>query len=115
MIRLMSRNAPAEAALPARSYPGFFSSARSFALPAGTQFGADGVRGYYIDLRVKAEAPEWPSAALTFKRGQKRPLASPFSGRACPPCPHIKDGMPLLRVASHEPPGPSRAGAIDRP
>jgi hypothetical protein len=64
MIRLMPRNAPAEAALPARSYPGFFSSARSFALPAGTRFGAEGVRGYYIDLRVKAEAPEWPHPSL---------------------------------------------------
>jgi heparosan-N-sulfate-glucuronate 5-epimerase len=49
---------------PSRSYPGFFSSARSFALPAGTQFGPDGVRGYYIDLRVKAEAPEWPHPSL---------------------------------------------------
>lgn len=60
----MPRDTPAEATLPARSYPGFFSSARSFALPAGTQFGAEGVRGYYIDLRVKAEAPEWPHPSL---------------------------------------------------
>src|SRR5688572_6999446 len=47
-----------------RSYPGFFSSARSFSLPTGTQFGAEGVRGYYIDLRVKAEAPVWPHESL---------------------------------------------------
>jgi heparosan-N-sulfate-glucuronate 5-epimerase len=47
-----------------RSYPGFFSSARSFSLPTGTQFGADAVRGYYIDLRVKAEAPVWPHESL---------------------------------------------------
>ena len=47
-----------------RSYPGFFSSARSFSLPAGTQFGPEGVRGYYIDLRVKAEAPQWPHESL---------------------------------------------------
>jgi heparosan-N-sulfate-glucuronate 5-epimerase len=47
-----------------RSYPGFFSSARSFSLPAGTQFDADGVRGYYIDLRVKAEAAQWPHESL---------------------------------------------------
>jgi heparosan-N-sulfate-glucuronate 5-epimerase len=53
-----------EAGLPERSYPGFFSSAKSFALPAGRQFGPDGVRGYYIDLRVKAEAPEWPHPSL---------------------------------------------------
>ena len=47
-----------------RSYPGFFSSARSFSLPTGTQFDADGVHGYYIDLRVKAEAPVWPHESL---------------------------------------------------
>ena len=45
---------PAEG-LPERSYPGFFSSAKSFALPTGTRFGPEGVSGYYIDLRVKAE------------------------------------------------------------
>ena len=55
---------PADAALPERSYPGFFSSAKSFALPIGTQFGPDDVRGYYIDLRVKAEAPAWPHPSL---------------------------------------------------
>lgn len=49
---------------PSRSYPNFFSSARSFSLPAGTQFGPDGVRGYYIDLRVKAEEPVWPHESL---------------------------------------------------
>jgi hypothetical protein len=54
----------ADAELPRRSYPGFFSSAKSFALPAGTQFGPEGVRGYYIDLRVKAEEPVWPHASL---------------------------------------------------
>ena len=53
-----------EPALPERSYPGFFSSAKSFALPLGRQFGPEGVRGYYIDLRVKAEAPVWPHASL---------------------------------------------------
>jgi heparosan-N-sulfate-glucuronate 5-epimerase len=59
-------DAPPAAAgtLPERSYPGFFSSAKSFALPIGRQFGPDGVRGYYIDLRVKAEAPVWPHASL---------------------------------------------------
>jgi heparosan-N-sulfate-glucuronate 5-epimerase len=55
---------PAEGSLPERSYPGFFSSAKSFALPAGRQFGPDGVRGYYIDLRVKAEEPVWPHPSL---------------------------------------------------
>ena len=50
--------------LPERSYPGFFSSAKSFALPAGNRFGPEGVRGYYIDLRVKAEEAVWPHASL---------------------------------------------------
>ena len=50
--------------LPERSYPGFFSSAKSFALPAGSRFGPEGVRGYYIDLRVKAEEAVWPHASL---------------------------------------------------
>jgi heparosan-N-sulfate-glucuronate 5-epimerase len=54
----------AEADLPGRSYPGFFSSAKSFALPIGRQFGPDEVRGYYIDLRVKAEEPVWPHPSL---------------------------------------------------
>lgn len=36
---------------------GFWSSARSFFLPVGVQIDPDGVRGYPIDLRVKAEAP----------------------------------------------------------
>ncbi len=57
------RGRPSEG-LPERSYPGFFSSAKSFALPAGTRFGPEGVRGYYIDLRVKAEEAVWPHASL---------------------------------------------------
>jgi hypothetical protein len=47
-----------------RSYPDFFSSASKFSLPAGTQFGPAGVRGSYIDLKVKAEAPVWPHESL---------------------------------------------------
>jgi hypothetical protein len=54
----------ADGGLPQRSYPGFFSSAKSFALPTGRQFGPEGVRGYYIDLRVKAEEPVWPHPSL---------------------------------------------------
>jgi heparosan-N-sulfate-glucuronate 5-epimerase len=49
---------------PSRSYPDFFSSASSFSLPRGSRFGPDGVRGYYIDLTVKAEAPVWPHESL---------------------------------------------------
>lgn len=55
---------PAEETGPARSYPGFFSSAKSFALPVGGQFGPGQVRGYYIDLRVKAESSVWPHPSL---------------------------------------------------
>ena len=49
---------------PSRSYPDFFSSARSFSLPAGNRFGSQGVRGYYIDLSVKAEEAVWPHESL---------------------------------------------------
>jgi hypothetical protein len=42
-----------------RAYAGFFSSASTFSLPIGEHFDADGVRGYYIDLRVKAPTPIW--------------------------------------------------------
>jgi len=43
-----------------RDRAGFFSSAKTFFLPAGEQFEAGTVRGYYIDLRVKAETPQRP-------------------------------------------------------
>lgn len=38
----------------------FLSTAGSFPLPAGREVAAVGVRGYYIDMRVKASAPSWP-------------------------------------------------------
>ncbi len=44
-----------------RSTAGFFSSARSFFLPVGGEIDPDGVRGYPIDLRVKAESSAWES------------------------------------------------------
>lgn len=47
-------------AAPRRSRAGFFSSVATYALPAGEQIEPNGVRGYYIDLRVKAATPEWP-------------------------------------------------------
>jgi hypothetical protein len=40
-----------------RQYAGFWSSARSFNLPVGPHIDRAGVRGYPIDMRVKAEAP----------------------------------------------------------
>jgi heparosan-N-sulfate-glucuronate 5-epimerase len=37
------------------------SSERTFALPVGSQLGADGeLGGYYVDFSVKAETPNWP-------------------------------------------------------
>jgi heparosan-N-sulfate-glucuronate 5-epimerase len=42
-----------------RKYAGFFSNAATFSLPMGEQFDARTVRGYYIDMRVKADAPAW--------------------------------------------------------
>jgi heparosan-N-sulfate-glucuronate 5-epimerase len=42
-----------------RSSAGFFSNAASFFLPIGEHFDTHDVRGYYIDMRVKAAAPIW--------------------------------------------------------
>jgi heparosan-N-sulfate-glucuronate 5-epimerase len=36
----------------------------SFEQPLGSQLSKDGVRGYYLDMRVKAKSPAWPSADL---------------------------------------------------
>ena len=44
--------------------PDFFSSARSFPTSVGSAVAVDGVRGYYIDFRFKAEEPRWPPAWL---------------------------------------------------
>jgi heparosan-N-sulfate-glucuronate 5-epimerase len=43
-----------------RGYAGFFSSARTFALPVGTNISPGGVGGYYIDFSRKVSAPQWP-------------------------------------------------------
>jgi hypothetical protein len=40
---------------------GFFSSASRFQLLPGSHIAADGVRGYYIDLTMKATEPRWPA------------------------------------------------------
>jgi hypothetical protein len=47
-----------------RDSPGFLSSAKSFTLPLGALIDSEGVRGYPIDLRVKAAEPRWPPANL---------------------------------------------------
>jgi hypothetical protein len=53
-----------------RSSAGFFSSASSFFLPVGSQIEPGAVRGYYIDMRVKADAPRWPPDWLPDRVGQ---------------------------------------------
>jgi hypothetical protein len=52
------------AATPRRNRAGFLSSASSFSLPAGPRIDPDGIAGYPIDMRIKAEAPRWPPAWL---------------------------------------------------
>src|SRR5207245_213707 len=39
--------------------PGFFSSANRLKLPVGSNVVPGEVRGYYIDLRAKADYPDW--------------------------------------------------------
>lgn len=46
-----------DALISKRPNAGFWSSARSFFLPVGVHIDPAGVRGYPIDLRVKADAP----------------------------------------------------------
>lgn len=43
-----------------RSNAGLLSSSSSFFLPLGSMIDPDGVRGYPIDMRVKARTPIWP-------------------------------------------------------
>jgi hypothetical protein len=43
-----------------RADAGFWSNSKSFFLPVGAQIDPDGVRGYPIDLRIKAQAPHAP-------------------------------------------------------
>ena len=45
-----------------REHGGFFSSARVFSLQLGEFIEVGGVRGYYIDLRMKAQDPGWAPA-----------------------------------------------------
>lgn len=47
---------------PPRRDAGFFST--SFWQPVGPRIAPGEVRGYYIDFRVKIDAPEWPPARL---------------------------------------------------
>jgi heparosan-N-sulfate-glucuronate 5-epimerase len=47
-----------------RDRAGFLSSAKSFSLPVGPHLQPGQIRGYYIDMRVKARGPEWPPASM---------------------------------------------------
>jgi heparosan-N-sulfate-glucuronate 5-epimerase len=47
-----------------RAYAGFFSSASTFSLALGQQFTPGQLRGYYIDMRIKAETPSWPPSLM---------------------------------------------------
>lgn len=61
-----SGRAPAESR---RKDAGFFSSAKSFFLPVGSAIDPSGVRGYPIDLRVKATAADWQPPQEAHTRG----------------------------------------------
>lgn len=47
-----------------RDSAGFWSSARSFFLPLGSRIDPGAVRGFPIDMRVKASSPVWPQPEL---------------------------------------------------
>jgi heparosan-N-sulfate-glucuronate 5-epimerase len=47
-----------------RSHAGFFSSVSTFSLPAGQHVKPGEVRGYYVDMRIKSETPQWPPPDL---------------------------------------------------
>jgi hypothetical protein len=56
-------SSPGPIAAPRRGhggYAGFFSSARSFALPVGAHVRPGQLAGYYIDFSRKPESPHWP-------------------------------------------------------
>jgi hypothetical protein len=59
---------PSSATLSRRNSAGFWSSASSFFLPCGRHIDVSGLRGYPIDMRVKADSPEWPREELS-RRG----------------------------------------------
>lgn len=58
-----------EALTSKRPDAGFWSSVRSFFLPVGSQIDPEGVRGYPIDLRVKADSPRGLSPEMLASSG----------------------------------------------
>lgn len=55
--------------------PDFFSSAKSFPITVGSLIRPGEVRGYYVDLRFKAETPQWPPSWLA-PRGKQLHVAT---------------------------------------
>lgn len=53
---------------------GFFSSARRLTLPLGPSLDPRAVRGYPIDMRVKAHLPQWPPEWVASLDGHYVPL-----------------------------------------
>jgi hypothetical protein len=49
----------------AAELPGVFSSASVLSLPLGTAFEDDGLGGYAVDMRAKAQEPSWPPSWLS--------------------------------------------------
>ena len=54
----------------------------AFDLPLGQRFARDGVRGYYIDLSSKADAPQWPPPWLG-TQGEHESIAVAQWGLGC--------------------------------
>lgn len=50
-----------------RSEAGFFSTSRTFLLPIGELIEPEGVRGYPIDMRIKAESAEFPPPSMSLE------------------------------------------------
>src|SRR5437764_1280364 len=63
-LALRRRSQPSAGPESRRSSAGFFSSAKSFFLPVGPALDPGGVRGYPIDMRVKARSSTWPPPDL---------------------------------------------------
>ncbi len=47
-----------------RADAGFWSNSKTFFLPVGSRIDAAGVAGYPIDMRIKADSPDWPRPQL---------------------------------------------------
>ena len=64
-----------DAAQPRPSDAGFFSSATRLVLPRGPAVDPSGVRGYPIDMRIKAQSPRWPPDGMSSPADEYVPVA----------------------------------------